>query len=221
MRTAHCPASSGWRSRRPVTCATARTRTSEVALYAEVGGRGALGGANVLQGKEMSFNNWLDADAAYGLGVGASPRTRRVIVKHNNPCGVALGATRCRGVREGVRVRPGVGVRRDRGVQRRVRRAAAAAMARACSPRSWSRRRFTRRGAGGVRRSATNLAWCAAPLPHAGAGSDVRPIDGGALIQDRGRRDRDARATGRSSRRASPPRRSGATCCSRGRSRGG
>ena len=31
------------------------------ALYREAAGAGALGGARVLQGKDMSFNNWLDA----------------------------------------------------------------------------------------------------------------------------------------------------------------
>jgi phosphoribosylaminoimidazolecarboxamide formyltransferase / IMP cyclohydrolase len=58
------------------------------ALYAEVGGRGLLGGAEVLQGKEMSFNNWLDAWAAYDLAI-ALPDDACVIVKHNNPCGAA------------------------------------------------------------------------------------------------------------------------------------
>jgi phosphoribosylaminoimidazolecarboxamide formyltransferase/IMP cyclohydrolase len=42
----------------------------------------------VLQGKEMSFNNWLDAYAAYEL-VAALPENACVIVKHNNPCGAA------------------------------------------------------------------------------------------------------------------------------------
>src|SRR5262249_37262738 len=47
-----------------------------------------LGGAKVLQGKEMSFNNWLDAWAAYELAL-ALPERSCVIVKHNNPCGAA------------------------------------------------------------------------------------------------------------------------------------
>jgi phosphoribosylaminoimidazolecarboxamide formyltransferase/IMP cyclohydrolase len=59
-------------------------------LYRERGGRGVLGGADVLQGKEMSFNNWLDAHAAQEL-VAALPEPACVIVKHNNPCGAALG----------------------------------------------------------------------------------------------------------------------------------
>ncbi len=54
-------------------------------------GGGPLGGARVLQGKDMSFNNWLDADAAYSL-VAALPPRACVIVKHNNPCGVAVAA---------------------------------------------------------------------------------------------------------------------------------
>jgi phosphoribosylaminoimidazolecarboxamide formyltransferase/IMP cyclohydrolase len=58
------------------------------ALYREAAGPGVLGGASVLQGKEMSFNNWLDAWAAYDL-VGALPTGACVIVKHNNPCGAA------------------------------------------------------------------------------------------------------------------------------------
>ena len=57
-------------------------------LYRDVGGSGVLGGAEVLQGKEMSFNNWLDAYAATEL-VAALPEGAVVIVKHNNPCGAA------------------------------------------------------------------------------------------------------------------------------------
>ena len=122
MRTARCPASSGWRSRRPATCATARTRTSEVRCTRRSAGPGVLGGANVLQGKEMSFNNWLDVDAAYALGVGAS-RERGGDREAQQPVRCGVGRHTCRGVRESVRVRQGVGVRGDRGVPRPVRRA--------------------------------------------------------------------------------------------------
>jgi phosphoribosylaminoimidazolecarboxamide formyltransferase/IMP cyclohydrolase len=58
------------------------------AVFAEVGGAGVFNGAEVLQGKEMSFNNWLDAWAAADL-VRMLPDGACVIVKHNNPCGVA------------------------------------------------------------------------------------------------------------------------------------
>ncbi len=54
----------------------------------------AIGIANseVLQGKEMSFNNYLDADSALKLAF-QFERPACVIVKHNNPCGTALGET--------------------------------------------------------------------------------------------------------------------------------
>ena len=70
----------------------------------------------------MSFNNWLDVDAAYALA-SALPENAAVIVKHNNPCGVAVAGDTGRGVPTALRVRHGVGVRRDRGVPRAVRRA--------------------------------------------------------------------------------------------------
>jgi len=58
------------------------------ALFVDTAGPGVLGGAQVLQGKEMSFNNWLDAWASYDLAI-ALPEHACVIVKHNNPCGAA------------------------------------------------------------------------------------------------------------------------------------
>ncbi|MFZ3064920.1 MAG: bifunctional phosphoribosylaminoimidazolecarboxamide formyltransferase/IMP cyclohydrolase [Nitrospirota bacterium] len=46
--------------------------------------------AKQLQGKEMSFNNFLDANSALELAKEYDEPTV-VIVKHNNPCGVATG----------------------------------------------------------------------------------------------------------------------------------
>ena len=51
-----------------------------------------LGHAEVLQGKELSYNNLLDLDAALGCALEFSEPTA-VIVKHTNPCGVASAAT--------------------------------------------------------------------------------------------------------------------------------
>ena len=60
------------------------------ALYVEREGAGVLRGARVVvEGKEMSYNNWLDVDSAHGLA-SALPQTACVIVKHNNPCGAAV-----------------------------------------------------------------------------------------------------------------------------------
>jgi phosphoribosylaminoimidazolecarboxamide formyltransferase/IMP cyclohydrolase len=46
----------------------------------------------ILHGKAMSYNNYLDANSALELAKEFSD-TAVVIIKHNNPCGVALGAT--------------------------------------------------------------------------------------------------------------------------------
>ena len=48
--------------------------------------------ATQIQGKELSYNNYLDADSAWELCQDLGG-TNAVIVKHNNPCGAAHGAT--------------------------------------------------------------------------------------------------------------------------------
>ncbi|MGH2687051.1 MAG: bifunctional phosphoribosylaminoimidazolecarboxamide formyltransferase/IMP cyclohydrolase, partial [Actinomycetota bacterium] len=62
------------------------------ALYRQPLSPGPFGGAEVLQGKEMSFNNWLDAEAARGLAA-MLEAPAAVIVKHHNPCGAAVAPT--------------------------------------------------------------------------------------------------------------------------------
>jgi phosphoribosylaminoimidazolecarboxamide formyltransferase/IMP cyclohydrolase len=62
------------------------------ALYRLPGEGPSLATALVLQGKEISFNNLLDLDAALALAQELDPPAA-VVVKHTNPCGVALGAT--------------------------------------------------------------------------------------------------------------------------------
>jgi phosphoribosylaminoimidazolecarboxamide formyltransferase/IMP cyclohydrolase len=63
------------------------------AYYAQVGARThVLSMVAQLGGKQLSFNNLLDLDAARLL-LGEFKVPACVIVKHNNPCGAALGAT--------------------------------------------------------------------------------------------------------------------------------
>lgn len=56
------------------------------------GFRPGIANAEVLSGKEMSFNNYVDADAAWQL-VCDFDDMACAIIKHTNPAGVALGAT--------------------------------------------------------------------------------------------------------------------------------
>ncbi|MGH7831516.1 MAG: bifunctional phosphoribosylaminoimidazolecarboxamide formyltransferase/IMP cyclohydrolase [Candidatus Binatia bacterium] len=60
------------------------------AFYASGEGRGpSVARAKQIQGKELSFNNILDADAALRAVLDFSD-TATVVIKHNNPCGVAV-----------------------------------------------------------------------------------------------------------------------------------
>jgi phosphoribosylaminoimidazolecarboxamide formyltransferase/IMP cyclohydrolase len=62
------------------------------ALYADAGARShILSRVSKLHGKALSFNNVLDLDSARSL-VEDFENPACVIVKHNNPCGVAIGA---------------------------------------------------------------------------------------------------------------------------------
>jgi phosphoribosylaminoimidazolecarboxamide formyltransferase / IMP cyclohydrolase len=63
------------------------------AYYARVDQRHLLSGVEKLQGKDLSFNNLHDADAARALLTELGEKPAAVIVKHANPCGVAVGET--------------------------------------------------------------------------------------------------------------------------------
>jgi phosphoribosylaminoimidazolecarboxamide formyltransferase/IMP cyclohydrolase len=71
---------------------TATLRSGEnphqrAALYA-FGGRQGIAAAEQLHGKELSYNNLVDLDAAWDL-VGEFDRPAVAIIKHTNPCGCA------------------------------------------------------------------------------------------------------------------------------------
>jgi phosphoribosylaminoimidazolecarboxamide formyltransferase / IMP cyclohydrolase len=65
------------------------------AFYAVDGpvGPWGLGAAEQVAGKELSYNNLLDADAALALVAEHGGRPFATIVKHTNPCGAAFGET--------------------------------------------------------------------------------------------------------------------------------
>ncbi len=57
---------------------------------AAVYGTAGIAGTEPLQGKQMSYNNYLDVNAGTGL-LREFEEPTAVIVKHNNPCGVSTG----------------------------------------------------------------------------------------------------------------------------------
>jgi phosphoribosylaminoimidazolecarboxamide formyltransferase / IMP cyclohydrolase len=150
------------------------------ALYREALSPGPLGGAEVLQGKEMSYNNWLDAEAARALA-GAFVDPAAVIVKHHNPCGAAVAETTAEAYR---RAFASDEVSAFGGVvafNREVDPDAAGAMAEVFTEvvvapgfDEEALEAFAAR---------ENLRVVRAPLPS-GPGLEVRPIDGGALVEE-------------------------------------
>src|SRR5690606_13187276 len=65
----------------------------QAAVYAQAGLRGpSLVSAKQLNGKELSYNNLLDLDSALAMVRGfVQPAVS--VIKHNNPCGAAIGSS--------------------------------------------------------------------------------------------------------------------------------
>ena len=159
------------------------------ALYREASGRGVtergaagpLGGARVLQGKDMSFNNWLDAEAAASLAA-ALPGPACVIVKHNNPCGVAVAGTQDEAYRRAfdcdtVSAFGGI-VAFDASVTAGAAEAMREVFTEVVIAPGYEPEALAVFG------ERPNLRLLEAPLPDPG-GLDIRAIPGGALVQDR------------------------------------
>ncbi len=83
-----------WRKARPLRYG--ENPHQSAAFYADIilpGGEPTLGGATQLQGKELSYNNIVDIDAALQLALEFSTPAA-VIIKHTNPSGVGVSKRR-------------------------------------------------------------------------------------------------------------------------------
>jgi AICAR transformylase/IMP cyclohydrolase PurH len=187
------------------------------ALYRGAGAPGVLGGADVLvEGKEMSFNNWLDVDAALTLAADLERLgPAAVIVKHNNPCGAAVQgspAASYAAAFDSDTVSAFGGSWRSGARRTRTRRGRWPT----CSPRSSSLRRSPT-GRSGRSRNARGCAWSEPRCPNPVA-STCGCCTGARSSRTPTRHPR-AGPSWRSYRSGSPPRTNGATCGSRGSSR--
>lgn len=77
----------------------------KAAIYKERTKGLSLADARILQGKEMSFNNYLDTHSALLLAIEFDKKACAVI-KHNNPCGVATGDTPADAYKKAVKTDP-------------------------------------------------------------------------------------------------------------------
>lgn len=62
------------------------------AFYRGAAASGTLAEGHQIQGKALSYNNWVDMDAAWAI-VRDFSECSCAIIKHTNPCGTALGKT--------------------------------------------------------------------------------------------------------------------------------
>ena len=63
----------------------------QAGLYVDPLRKGGLAQAELLGGKPMSYNNYVDADSAWRAVWDFAPRIAVAVCKHNNPCGLAIG----------------------------------------------------------------------------------------------------------------------------------
>ena len=161
------------------------------ALYTRGDGVTGLAQAEQLHGKAMSYNNYVDADAAWRAAWDhEGPAV--AIIKHANPCGIAVGADIAEAharahATDPVSAYGGViaANRRDHGGRRRGRSPR-------CSPRSsWRPASSRRRWRSSRPRRTSGCSWSRRRRP---APSETRPISGGLLMQatDRFQADGDA-----------------------------
>ena len=218
------PSTSCSRSSAPTrSSGTARTRTSTRARYRIAGTTSWWDGVEQHSGLALSYLNFYDTDAAWQLvhdlvidGVDAPTCA---IIKHANPCGVAIADDLADRVPARARVRRAVGVRWDRRAEpparRRDRRPHGGRAASRCRDRAVVRARSDR----GARRQAQEHA--PARGARARAVDDRRAPDLGWVPRAGAAPLRGGRETsGRSSRSAFPPTPNGATPSSRGGSAG-
>ena len=87
------PEFSGLALRRSTTLRYGENPHQRAALYLDPAAPAGLAQAEQLHGKEMSYNNYVDADAAWRAANDFGPDLPVVaIIKHANPCGIAIGA---------------------------------------------------------------------------------------------------------------------------------
>ena len=85
----------------------------QAAFYADGSNRPGVATARQVQGKELSYNNINDTDAAFEC-VAEFDRPAVAIIKHANPCGVAVGDSLLEAYRQGAGLRPGFALWRHR-----------------------------------------------------------------------------------------------------------
>jgi phosphoribosylaminoimidazolecarboxamide formyltransferase/IMP cyclohydrolase len=151
------------------------------ALY-QTGARRGVAAASLLSGKEMSYNNYVDADAAWQL-VCDFDELACAIIKHTNPAGVALGASAEEAYRRALATDPtsafGGIVAFNRDVDERAARAVTEIFTEVVIAPDFDAAALE------VLRAKKNLRVLRAGDPRIAEGLEYRQITGGMLVQTR------------------------------------
>jgi phosphoribosylaminoimidazolecarboxamide formyltransferase/IMP cyclohydrolase len=151
------------------------------ALY-DAGWDDGVANAEILCGKEMSFNNFVDADAAWQL-VSDFEEMVCAIIKHTNPAGVALATTAEEAYRRALACDPvsafGGIVAFNRSVDEAAARAVIEIFTEVIIAPDYSEAALD------VLKSKKNLRVLKAGEPKAAAGLEYKQISGGMLVQTR------------------------------------
>ncbi|GAB10427.1 bifunctional purine biosynthesis protein PurH [Gordonia araii NBRC 100433] len=151
------------------------------ALYANTAGAPGLAQARQLHGKEMSFNNYTDGDAAWRAAHDFDAPAV-AIIKHANPCGIAVGADIAEAHRKAHECDPvsayGGVIAANREVSVEMAEQVADIFTEVIIAPSYAD------GAVDVLAKKKNLRILIA-TPPADTGIELRPISGGTLLQER------------------------------------
>ncbi|MEV6321099.1 bifunctional phosphoribosylaminoimidazolecarboxamide formyltransferase/IMP cyclohydrolase [Nocardia sp. NPDC051787] len=151
------------------------------ALYTNGDGSLGLAQARQLHGKEMSYNNYVDADAAWRAAFDHEDPAV-AIIKHANPCGIALGADIAEAHRKAHACDPvsafGGVIAANREVTVEMAEQVAEIFTEVIVAPSYAD------GAVEVLQRKKNVRILVAEPPRR-AGTELRPISGGALLQQR------------------------------------
>lgn len=153
----------------------------QAGLYS-VGDAHGIAHADLLGGKEMSFNNYVDADAAWRLVCDFDDRAC-AIIKHTNPAGVGLGATAEEAYRKALATDPlsafGGIVAFNRAVDEEAAKAVTEIFTEVIIAPEYTT------GAMEILRAKKNLRVLREVTSAAGAELEYRQISGGMLVQTR------------------------------------
>ncbi|RZL71032.1 MAG: bifunctional phosphoribosylaminoimidazolecarboxamide formyltransferase/IMP cyclohydrolase, partial [Rhodococcus sp. (in: high G+C Gram-positive bacteria)] len=151
------------------------------ALYVNPAAPAGLAQAQQLHGKEMSYNNYTDGDAAWRAAFDFS-EPAVAIIKHANPCGIAVGADIAEAHRKAHACDPvsayGGVIAANREITVEMAEQVAEIFTEVIIAPSYAD------GALGVLQRKKNVRVLLAEAPTA-TGIELRPVSGGALLQER------------------------------------